>query len=89
MAVHVGISFAMLTDSIGLFKVINKTQQTTERRIMIDINVAKEGYENEEIDVVGWKKTTDNVADSFTKSSTNMMLEALLDTENLNPKVLE
>lgn len=58
---------AMLTDSESLFKCIVKSTTTTEKRLMIDIEAAREAYCKQEISDIGWIRYEDNPADGLTK----------------------
>lgn len=77
----------MLTDSNSLFKVIVKSSTTTERRLMIDVSATRAAYECCEINIVGWIKSTHNVADGLTKIKRCDTIKDLLDTEILNLSV--
>lgn len=74
------IPLIMLTDSACLFNLISRASKTSKRRLMIYLESIREAYNNKEIDGIKWILTTGNIADAFTKVSTNEGLEALLDT---------
>ena len=59
---------AMHTNSESLFKTIVKSTTTTEKRLMIDIQAARNAYAKQEIGDVGWIRTEENQADGLTKS---------------------
>lgn len=60
------IPLKMFTDSDSLFKTIVQSTTTTERRLMIDIEAAREAYGRQEISDVGWIRSEDNPADGLT-----------------------
>lgn len=72
------IPLHILTDSLQMFDVITKASSTTERRLMIYIEAARESYNREEISNVGLVLSENNIADSLTKP--NKALEKLLAT---------
>lgn len=61
------IPLAMLTDSRSLFDVITKHSSTSEKRLMIDIAAAREGYPKLEISDIGLVQREHNEADAFIK----------------------
>lgn len=54
---------------------------------MIDLTAPREAYEKRESDDIGWIKTTENIADAFTKPSPNDGLEEFLDSGILRQSV--
>ena len=72
------IKLTMLTDSKSLFDVITKCSQTTEKRLMIDISVVREAYEENEISNVGFIRTDQNPADAMTKVMHSKVLSRII-----------
>ena len=68
----------MLSDSKSLFDVITKCSQTTEKRLMIDILVVREAYEDNKISNVGFIRTDQNSADAMTKMMHSKVLSRLM-----------
>lgn len=66
------IPIKMSTDSESLFDVITKSSSTTERRLMIDVQAVRNGYERLETLEFGFER---NPADSFTKVGSCEALE--------------
>lgn len=73
----------ILTDSACSFYVILRISQTSEKHLMIDLDTTKEAHERSDTDEIGWITTTKNVAEAFTKKTTNLALENHLDTGNI------
>ena len=63
------IPITMLTDSQSLFDIITKSSYSTERRILIDVAVAKEAYRKKDLSDIGLVASKDNVSDCLTKTS--------------------
>ena len=81
------IPLTLVTDSESLFKVIVKSTTTTERRLMIDVKVAREAYARHDISDVGWLRSHNNPADGLTKIGKCTSLTRLLDTGVLQLEV--
>ena len=81
------LPLAMFTDSDSLFKTIVKSTTTTEKRLMIDVEAAREAYGRQDISDVGWIRSQDNPADGLTKRGRCEPLERFLDTGYLNVPV--
>lgn len=79
----VKIQLHMFTDSKQLFDAMTKGQQTTEKRLMIDIAAAREAYRSFEIAQVGLVSTSHNPADGLSKVADNGALRTLL-TEGID-----
>lgn len=67
------------------FKVIVKAITTTERRVMIDIRAMRESYKHQEIDNVGWLRSSANLADGLTKFGPYEALNRHLDRGSFLP----
>lgn len=70
----------MFTDSKQLFDAMTKGQQTTEKRLMIDISAAREAYRKFDISRVGLVSTLHNPADGLSKIKDNGALRDLIIT---------
>lgn len=81
------ITLAMLTDSESLFKCIVKSTTTTEKRLMIDIEAARQAYGKQEISDIGWIRSEDNPADGLTKPAQGASLEKILDSGTIDVPV--
>lgn len=78
------IRLQMLTDSKSLFDVIKKCSTTAEKRLMIDIKVVRQAYEKFEFSGVGFVRSDNNPADSFTKHKPNSALMKIIHTNKCN-----
>ena len=72
------VSLQLLTDSKSLLDVISKGSKTSEKRLMLDIAAAREGFRDEIISDVGFVRTNHNLADSLTKPMKQTMLQSVL-----------
>ena len=70
----------LLTDSKSLFDIISKGTRTSEKRIMLDIHAAREGYRTREISNIGFVRSSSNLADGLTKEKMQKALFQLLQT---------
>lgn len=68
------IPVRLFTDNKSLFDVISKGSRTAEKRLMLDIAAAREGFWKHEISDIGFVRSNNNLADGLTKS---MKQEAL------------
>lgn len=69
------------TDSKSLYESLVRINQSTEKRLLIDLRMLCQAYERREIIEVFWNPTAQNPADAFTNYSTTPVLELLM-TEN-------
>lgn len=58
----------LLTDSRTLFDVISKGTRTSEKRLMLDVASAREGFRRMEISDIGFIRSSHNLADGLIKS---------------------
>ena len=72
------IPLQMYTDSKSLFDILTKCSNTTERRLMIDLQSVRNAYENHEISNIGFLRGPNNPADGLTKESKSGALEYFL-----------
>lgn len=83
------IPLLILTDSKPLFDVMVCSKYTTEKRLMIDISAAREGFNRHDITNICLISSEDNIADSMTKLSSNNALHRLLLHHVLDHKILQ
>jgi len=77
------IPLVICTDSRSLYDCLTKLGTTHEKRLMIDIMVLRQAYENRDIAEVRWIDGKDNPADALTKSTTTGALKELVDGNTL------
>ena len=80
----VKVPVQLLTYSKSLFDVISKGSRTSEKRMMLDIAAAREGFRDKVISDIGFVRSASNIADGLTKpmqqrSMQNVMLSGRLD----------
>jgi Reverse transcriptase (RNA-dependent DNA polymerase) len=83
------IPLLILTDSKPLFDVIVSAKYTTEKRLMIDISAAREGFNRGDISNICLINSEDNIADPMTKLSPNPALQQLLSRHVIDHKILQ
>ena len=83
------VPLMMLTDSEALFRVVVRSSTTTEKRMMIDLQAAREAYCAQEIDDIGWIRSNDNPADGLTKVKRWDALTELLDTGRWSGEIMQ
>ena len=66
------------SNSKSLFDIITKCSNTAEKRLLIDVKAVREAYENFEVSDVGFLRSDQNPADSFTKLNCNAALNRIL-----------
>jgi len=72
---------------IALFDVISKGYRTAEKRLMLDISTAREGFLIHEISNIGFVRTNHNVSDGLTKPMQQACLREVLCTGRIRSKV--
>lgn len=80
------IPVQLLTDSKCLFDIISKGTRTSEKRTMIDVAAAREGFTDKVISDIGLVRGACNIADGFTKSMTRAHLQNVMNTSILDIK---
>ena len=78
------IPLQMLTDSKSLFDVITKCSNTSERRLMIDVDAVRTAYLKHEISNFGFLRGPNNPADGLTKPKSCPALIHLMRTGKAN-----
>lgn len=61
------VELTLQTDSKSLYDLVISLAQTTERRLQIDLEILREGYERREISNIVWIAGNQNPADDLTK----------------------
>lgn len=72
------MSLSLLTDSKTLFDILSKGTRTSEKRPMLDMARAREGFRNKEINDIGLIQSENNFVDSLTKMMSQFKLQAIL-----------
>ena len=78
------VSVQLFTDSKSLFDVFSKGSRTSEKRMMLDIAAAREGFREKVISDIGFVRKSDNVADGLTKAMSQAVLCDVLATGEFN-----
>lgn len=68
----------LMTDSKSLFDIISKGSRTSEKRMMLDIAAAREGFRDKAISDIGFIRSHKNVSDGLTKPMSQAMLRGIL-----------
>lgn len=68
----------LLTDSKSLLDVISKGSRASEKRMMLDIAAAREGFKGKVISDIGFARSSHNVADGLTKPMQQKSLQTIL-----------
>ncbi len=74
------IPVQLLAGSKSLFDVISKGSRTSEKRTMLDIGAAREGFGDKVISDIGFIRSSNNIADGLTKSMSQAALQAAVST---------
>ena len=77
------IPISMVTDSLSLFDVVTRASVFAEKRLLIDIEAVKGAYKSNEIETVGFVRTSNNPADALTKVGRCPVLEEILSSAKL------
>lgn len=80
------IPVQLFTDSLCLFKIISKGSRTSEKRTMIDVAAAREGFRDMHISDIGFVRGKDNCADGLTKKMSRKVLQDIMRTHKLEIK---
>ena len=68
----------LLTASKSLFDFISKGSRTSEKRMMLDIAAAREGFKDKTISDIGFVRSSQNIADGLTKAMQQRALQTVL-----------
>lgn len=71
------IPVTLLTDSKSLFDILTKGSRTSEKRLMLDVAAAREGYKRSDISNIGFVRSGKNIADAITKRMTTESLRSV------------
>lgn len=74
----------LFTDIKSLFDVISKGSRTSEKRMMLDIAAAREGFKNKTISDIGFVRSSKNIADGLTKHMSQAVLRQIIDSSMLD-----
>eukprot|EP00172_Hildenbrandia_rubra_P000685 Plantae.Rhodophyta-Hildenbrandia_rubra.ctg13760.p1 GENE.Plantae.Rhodophyta-Hildenbrandia_rubra.ctg13760~~Plantae.Rhodophyta-Hildenbrandia_rubra.ctg13760.p1 ORF type:complete len:195 (-),score=19.65 Plantae.Rhodophyta-Hildenbrandia_rubra.ctg13760:621-1205(-) len=74
----------MYTDSKSLLDTITQRSQTREKRLLIDLAMARDAYKKKEINNVGWVRSANNLADPLTKAVKDSILDKVLNSSILD-----
>ncbi len=80
---HVSIPVQLFTDSKCLFDIISKGSRTSEKRLMLDVAAAREGFQSKLISDIGFVRSSHNLADGLTKPIQQSALQTALSTSTL------
>lgn len=81
------VPLTLATDSRSLFQLSVTLVQTTEKRLLIDLNVIREAYEKRDLNDLVWISGDSNPADGLTKmTKRNDVLGTMLATNQFNPQ---
>jgi hypothetical protein len=83
------ILIIICTDSYSLYEYLVKFGIIKEKRLIIDIMVIRESYENRELFEIRWINDQNNPANIMTKSNPNKAFETFIDTNSLRIRVKE
>jgi hypothetical protein len=78
------IPLLIMTDSRPLFDVIIRARYTTEKRLMVDLAAARQGFRKRDITNVCLIRSEQNVADAMTNFSANSSLLQLIKSHCIN-----
>ena len=65
------IPILMLTDSLSLFAFITTASTTVEKRLIIDLEVVKKSYQQDEMEHIGLIRSETNLADCLKNANGN------------------
>lgn len=83
------IPLTVYTDSKSLYDCVIRLGMTLEKRMMIDVMVIRDAYEERELTEIKWITGDTNPADSMTKIKCNDALKDLIDTNMIKVSVKE
>ena len=74
----------LFTENKYLFDAVSKGTRTSEKRLILDIAAAKEGFESKDISDIGFVRSNCNLADGLTKRMKQASLLELMKTCKLS-----
>ena len=74
MAIANSMQFHFFPGSKSLFDIFSKGSRTFEKRLMLDVYAARQGYKQQDISNIGFVRSNQNISDRLT---TSMNQEAL------------
>ena len=74
----------LFTDSKSLFDFISKGSRTSEKRMMLDIAAAREGFKDKTISDVRFVRSSKNIADGLTKHMSQAVFRQVIDSSRLD-----
>jgi hypothetical protein len=77
------IFLVIYTNLYFLYKCLIKLGTTQEKRLIIDILALQQSYERKKIAKICWIYNRDNLANAFTKATTNSSLKQLVSINKL------
>ena len=83
VAIANSVQLHLLTDSKSFFDTISKGNRTNEKRLMLDVYVARQGYKEQDIGNIGFLRSNNNIADELTKSMNQEVLRNVNASEKL------
>jgi len=83
------IPLHLLTDSKALFDIISKGSRTSEKRMMLDIAAAREGFRDRVISDIGFVRSSENLADGLTKPMHQAAIQSVLKSGKLLPRAAQ
>lgn len=78
------IPLIIVTDFNSLFKVITKSSNMTEKRLMIDVQAGCEAYHYQKIYDMGWVKSENNLANGLTKMNKSELIQRTMRTGQID-----
>lgn len=79
----------LFTDSKSLFDIISRGSKTSEKRLMLDVAAAREGFKNQDISNIGLVRSESNVADGLTKQMAQATLRTILEHSTHTPNPVQ
>lgn len=78
-----------LTHSSSLYKIIIRSTTTTERRLMIELQGARESFDRRGVTEISWIERDRNLSDALTKATPCHTMDLFLQTQCLQYETLQ